>query len=241
MDGALVMASAVCYALFQIWTRRLKSVGNLQAMVTVQHYCYLLSALPFFILNWLMTWELSGNPSLDFLLRPAVAPTATDLIYLGICAFAVLFLSTASSNAYRSVEASLIAPFEYTASPVCVLEHRDLGGVASTIRLDRDGFYSWRGALCGLPRKPANWHCGECHADGGCNLCLTRPKIRYFIRTQAPLKTDTAHKNGQPNRRSMNRDSASNRQLSDQPKTVASQRFKPLWRHWNTRMADTCP
>ena len=96
-------------------------------MVTVQHYCYLLSALPFFILNWLMTWELSGNPSLDFLLRPAVAPTATDLIYLGICAFAVLFLSTASSNAYRSVEASLIAPFEYTASPVCVLEHRDLG------------------------------------------------------------------------------------------------------------------
>jgi drug/metabolite transporter (DMT)-like permease len=114
------MASAVCYALFQIWTRRLKSVGNLQAMVTVQHYCYLLSALPFFILNWLMTWELSGNPSLDFLLRPAVAPTATDLIYLGICAFAVLFFSTASSNAYRSVEASLIAPFEYTAIPLSV-------------------------------------------------------------------------------------------------------------------------
>jgi len=119
-ETLLVIASAVCYALFQIWTRRLKSVGNLQAMVTVQHYCYLLSALPFFILNWLMTWKLSGNPSLDFLLRPAVAPTATDLIYLGICAFAVLFLSAASSNAYRSVEASLIAPFEYTAIPLSV-------------------------------------------------------------------------------------------------------------------------
>ena len=39
-------------------------------------------------------------------MRTAVSPTMTDFIYLDICAFAVLFLSTASSNAYRSVESS---------------------------------------------------------------------------------------------------------------------------------------
>jgi hypothetical protein len=39
---------------------------------------------------------------------------------LGICAFAVLFLSTASSHAYRSFEASLIARFEYSAIPLFV-------------------------------------------------------------------------------------------------------------------------
>ena len=89
--------------------------------------------------------------------------------------------------------------------------------------------------------KTCNWHCSECHADGGCNLCLTRPKIWHFIRTRAPIKTGNAHKNGQPNGRSINRDSASNRRVSDQPRTAASQRFKSLWRHWNTRMAGHLP
>ena len=36
-ETLLVLAAALSYALFQIWTRRLKSVGNLEAMVTVQH------------------------------------------------------------------------------------------------------------------------------------------------------------------------------------------------------------
>lgn len=35
-----------------------------------------------------------------------------------MCAFAVLLLSVASSNAYRCVEASLITTFEYTAIPM---------------------------------------------------------------------------------------------------------------------------
>ena len=38
-----------------------------------------------------------------------------------MCAFAELFLSFASSYAYRNAEASLIAPFEYVAIPVSVL------------------------------------------------------------------------------------------------------------------------
>ena len=41
----------------------------------------------------------------------------TNLGYLVICSFSVLLLSYASSNAYRSVEASVIAPFEYVAIP----------------------------------------------------------------------------------------------------------------------------
>tara|TARA_Y100001968_G_scaffold325900_1_gene367952 strand:- start:1076 stop:1387 length:312 start_codon:yes stop_codon:yes gene_type:complete len=44
-----------------------------------------------------------------------------EVIYIAICAGTVLFLSLASSFAYRNVEASLIAPFEYVAIPVSVI------------------------------------------------------------------------------------------------------------------------
>ena len=45
----------------------------------------------------------------------------THIFYLVICSFSVLLLSFASSNAYRYVEASLIAPFEYVAIPLGVI------------------------------------------------------------------------------------------------------------------------
>ena len=48
-------------------------------------------------------------------------PDGQDMLFLGFCTLAVLLLSVASSNAYRSVEASIIAPFEYTAIPFAVI------------------------------------------------------------------------------------------------------------------------
>jgi drug/metabolite transporter (DMT)-like permease len=64
-------------------------------------------------------WPVSptGNATLDFLLRGPVLMSVTDWLFILICCVSVLFLSVASSNAYRSIEASVIAPFEYTAIP----------------------------------------------------------------------------------------------------------------------------
>jgi drug/metabolite transporter (DMT)-like permease len=64
-------------------------------------------------------WPVSptGNTTLDFLLRGPVLMSVTDWLFILICCVSVLFLSVASSNAYRSIEASVIAPFEYTAIP----------------------------------------------------------------------------------------------------------------------------
>ena len=45
----------------------------------------------------------------------------THATYVVFCSFSVLLLSFASSNAYRSVEASVIAPFEYVAIPLGVI------------------------------------------------------------------------------------------------------------------------
>ena len=119
-ETLLVLGAALSYALFQIWTRRLKSVGDLKAMVAVQHLCYFGAALPVLLFNWLWPVAETGNASIDFLLRAPVAIGLLETGMLVVCALSVLFLSMASSNAYRVVEASLIAPFEYTAIPLGV-------------------------------------------------------------------------------------------------------------------------
>ena len=43
-----------------------------------------------------------------------------DMMFIIVCAFSVLMLSTTSSHAYRTVEASLLAPFEYVAIPFSI-------------------------------------------------------------------------------------------------------------------------
>ena len=116
----LALGAALSYAIFQIFTRSLKSEGNLYALVTIQNFCYLLSAIPLLFINWFNPLEPSGNLSIDFLLRGPIYPTFQDYIYIIICAFSVLMLSITSSHAYRTVEASLLAPFEYVAIPFSI-------------------------------------------------------------------------------------------------------------------------
>jgi drug/metabolite transporter (DMT)-like permease len=116
----LALGAALSYAIFQIFTRSLKSEGNLYALVTIQNFCYLMSAIPLLLVNWLNPLEKTGNLSIDFLLRAPINPTFQDMIFIIICAFSVLMLSITSSHAYRTVEASLLAPFEYVAIPFSI-------------------------------------------------------------------------------------------------------------------------
>ena len=116
----LALGAALSYAIFQVFTRSLKSEGNLYALVTIQNFCYLISAIPLLFINWFNPLEPSGNLSIDFLLRGPISPTFEDIILIIICAFSVLMLSITSSHAYRSVEASLLAPFEYVAIPFSI-------------------------------------------------------------------------------------------------------------------------
>ena len=120
-ESVIVFGAALPTRCFQIWTRRLKAVGNLSAMVSVQQICYITAALPVLLVNLIWPRQPSDNVSLDFMLRAPAMPDGQELLFLGFCTLAVLLLSVASSNAYRSVEASIIAPFEYTAIPFAVI------------------------------------------------------------------------------------------------------------------------
>ena len=121
IETVIVFGSALAYALFQIWTRRLKAVGDLPALTMVQHLAYVLASAPILLINWLIPRAPSDNMTLDFMLRAPVFPGQTELVYIFICSLSVLLLSLVSSNAYRSAEASIIAPFEYTAVPFSVV------------------------------------------------------------------------------------------------------------------------
>ena len=68
-ENLLVIGAAVSYALFQIWTRRLKADGSLSAMVTVQHLCYFVVGALMVAANLIWPVQTTGNATLDFLLR----------------------------------------------------------------------------------------------------------------------------------------------------------------------------
>lgn len=120
-ETLLVVLSALSYALCQIWTRRLSGMGDLATMVSVQQICYLVIGALILAINIFMQRPDSDNPTIDFLLRAPVTMSLMDYLYILICGVSVLLLSVTSAHAYRVLEASVIAPFEYVAIPSGIL------------------------------------------------------------------------------------------------------------------------
>ena len=116
-ETLLVVLSAFSYAMCQIWTRRLSGMGDLATMVSVQQICYLVVAGLLVVMNIVMQRPDSDNPTIDFLLRAPATASLIDYLFILICGISVLILSVTSAHAYRVLEPSVIAPFEYVAIP----------------------------------------------------------------------------------------------------------------------------
>ena len=120
-ETLLVVLSAFSYAMCQIWTRRLSGMGDLATMVSVQQICYLVVGGLLVMMNIYMQRPDSDNPTIDFLLRAPATISLMDHLFILICGISVLLLSVTSAHAYRVLEASVIAPFEYVAIPSGIL------------------------------------------------------------------------------------------------------------------------
>jgi drug/metabolite transporter (DMT)-like permease len=55
-----------------------------------------------------------GHPSLDFLVRPWVAPSMRDLVLMGLCGVIAAVAMSLLTQAYRLAEAKSVAVVEYT-------------------------------------------------------------------------------------------------------------------------------
>jgi drug/metabolite transporter (DMT)-like permease len=117
----LALTAGLFYALFQVYTRHLRAEATLLAMVGVQHICYVAIAFVIGIILHFANFPYHDNAQLELLLRPWAWPDGKAIIFLIICAFLVLFLSFTSTNAYKNVEATYVAPFEYTSLPMAII------------------------------------------------------------------------------------------------------------------------
>ncbi len=113
--------SALSYASYQLVTRYMKNQANLMAMVTVQNIVYLFAGFAGVAVIAMVNPSAPAAGVLGFLMRPWNTPAFWDFFLLAVTGVLVLSLSFGSTNAYRNVEATIAAPFEYTALPMAIL------------------------------------------------------------------------------------------------------------------------
>ncbi|MDO9524118.1 MAG: DMT family transporter [Gemmobacter sp.] len=117
----LVLFSALCYASGHMMTRWMRET---ESAMTLSFYVQ----LGFLVISctmglWVGDGHLAGssNPSLAFLFRGWFWPPLGDWPALLVTGVAVALGSLMVSQAYRTCEAGVIAPFEYVGMPMAIL------------------------------------------------------------------------------------------------------------------------
>lgn len=117
----LVVISAFCYACSHMMTRRMRDT---ESAMTLNFYVQ----VGFIVVSacmglWVGDGHLSGSadPSLAFLFRPWIWPPVADWWAFLATGMAVGIGGLMMSQAYRTCEAALVAPFEYIGMPMAIL------------------------------------------------------------------------------------------------------------------------
>ncbi|MFM8701577.1 MAG: DMT family transporter [Hyphomicrobiales bacterium] len=110
----LPIVSALAYAGAQIMARKIGLSDSAAVMSFYQNLLYLIVAGLFSVLITFLVDTYTGHPSLEFMLRPWVAPALTDFFLIVACGPIAAIGMTMLGQAYRLAEANTVAPFEYT-------------------------------------------------------------------------------------------------------------------------------
>ncbi len=117
----LVLFSAVCYALGQMLARGMRETEGAISLSFYIQAGFLVTSAAMGL--WAGDGRLAGSadPSLTFLLREWVWPPVADWPAFLATGVAVAVASLMVSQAYRTMEAAVVAPFEYAAVPMAIL------------------------------------------------------------------------------------------------------------------------
>jgi drug/metabolite transporter (DMT)-like permease len=116
----LSLAAALLYSLAQLMARKISDTESAGVMAFYQNGVYLVGALVaagLFRLAGLFhfaDFTQTMHPSVEFLVRPWVWPTATDLSMMAACGIVASAGMILLSQAYRLAPANRVATFEYT-------------------------------------------------------------------------------------------------------------------------------
>jgi drug/metabolite transporter (DMT)-like permease len=155
-EALLVLTSALCYASTQILTRSARAT---ESAATINFY----TQIGFILTSTTMgLWSGDGHmessgAALDFLFRPWAWPAPGDLWAFAGTGLAVGAGGLLMAQAYRTCEAALVAPFEYTSMPLAVFwglvvfgTFPDLGGWIGIVLIIGAGLYTlWRESVRG--------------------------------------------------------------------------------------------
>lgn len=114
----LPLIAAIAYSVFQIMTRKLGGTEKASTLSFYLQLCFLITALGFGLMFGDGKFSGSGNMTLEFLFRPWIWPDGSDGALLIVLGILVAFGGYLLSQAYRSAEASVVAPFEYLSLPL---------------------------------------------------------------------------------------------------------------------------
>lgn len=110
----LSLVSAAAYALAMIFARKLGVSEPATVMAFYQNAVYLIGAIVIAGVCAALGLTKLGHPSLDFLVRPWVTPTARDFLLMAACGVIAAIAMSLLTEAYRLAEANLVTVFEYT-------------------------------------------------------------------------------------------------------------------------------
>ncbi len=116
----LVLISALCYAGSHMMTRRMRGTESAMTLNFFVQVGFIAVSASMGL--WVGDGHLSGSsdPSLAFLFRPWVWPPVGDWWAFVATGMAVGIGGLMMSQAYRTTEASLVAPFEYIGMPMAI-------------------------------------------------------------------------------------------------------------------------
>lgn len=110
----LPVIAGLAYAISMISARRLGSSETAPALAFWGNAVFLGAAIVMSAVLGSGAWESDAHPSLAFLLRGWVMPTAFDLMLMMACGVIAAIGLTLLTQAYRVAESSVVTPFEYT-------------------------------------------------------------------------------------------------------------------------------
>ncbi len=110
----LSLVSAITYAYSMILARKLGHAVPATVMTFYQNAVYLVGALLIAVVISVLGIEPPGHPSLDFLVRAWAVPNLRDLSLMSLCGVIAAVGATLLAQAYRTGQANIVTPFEYT-------------------------------------------------------------------------------------------------------------------------------
>ncbi len=114
MAALLPLGSAFSYAAMQLLTRKLGAHDSAVALAFYIQLTFLCVSSTAGLVFGAGQFSGGDNASLQFLFRPWIMPNAGDVLTLVVLGFCASLGGLFISHAYRSAEAAMVAPFEYS-------------------------------------------------------------------------------------------------------------------------------